>query len=721
MSKTKIDRRSFLKVLGLGGAGAALAGCDMPSYVTLEEGEEKVYSYLAPEEYVIPGIGVWYASTCLQCPAACGVHGRVREGRALKLEGNPDTAVNAGKLCQMGQAAMQSHYNPDRLTTPLIDGQPATWDAALALIKEKSANAAAGATAWMTGAISGHQRVLLDAHREVTGTQSEPGRHYAVEVVNARPWEDACATVLGDAHPNLHLDKARAALTLGADMLGTWISPVNFMGQYGDFRTAPRGVLMAVEPSMSLTGANADHWVAAKPGTEAAVALAVGHVLMTTHGLGLTDMPNATAAFSAMIPARAAAIAGVREADITKIADTLAANRPSLVVANADFAAARVAAVLNVMLGNVGVTITPGALPAASALAPVTGSSADLFEFAHDAKAGRIDTLFVTGANPVFAAPMALDLPAAMGMVGFKVAIASFQDETTRLCDVVLPLASALEDWGTHVPAFGADAGAIHVQQPLMEPLYADARGLGDILLALGKDAGVEGLDEFEDYYGYLRTAVSALIGSDLEGDWNQVLQKGVVNAAAATATFAAPRDLTLAFSAPGDVSGLHLVAPARQGLYDGRHANLPWLQEAPDQISKAVWDSWAELNPKTAANLGVKDGDYITIQTAGGALTTRVFTYKGVHPDAIAVPIGRGHTHYGPYADNGVNPLHVLDAHPGDRQSTTLLGAGTIANITATGDNRHLVRLMDTDRQHGRKLVATIPAQQFRRNHGGA
>ncbi|HEY9163551.1 MAG TPA: twin-arginine translocation signal domain-containing protein, partial [Magnetovibrio sp.] len=261
MSQTRIDRRSFLKVLGLGGASAALAGCDMPSTVTLEEGKEQVYSYLAPEEYIIPGVGVWYASTCLQCPSACGTHGRVREGRVLKLEGNPHSAVNAGKLCQMGQAALQAHFNPDRLTQPLINGQPASWDDALSLISEK----ATGRVAWLTGTMSGHQRVLLDAHRNATGNS----RHYAVETINARPWFDACQAVLNDAAPALHVDQAQSVLSIGADLLGTWISPVNFMGQYGRFRSAPRGVLMAVEPAMSLTGANADHWVAAKPGTEA--------------------------------------------------------------------------------------------------------------------------------------------------------------------------------------------------------------------------------------------------------------------------------------------------------------------------------------------------------------------------------------------------------------------------------------------------------------------
>src|SRR3972149_9911314 len=100
MSGNEINRRDFLKIMGLSGVWTALAGCDVPTSQTLEEGKEEVVSYLSPEEYVIPGVGVWYASTCQQCPAGCGLHGRVREGRTLKLEGNPDSAINTGQMCQ---------------------------------------------------------------------------------------------------------------------------------------------------------------------------------------------------------------------------------------------------------------------------------------------------------------------------------------------------------------------------------------------------------------------------------------------------------------------------------------------------------------------------------------------------------------------------------------------------------------------------------------------
>ena len=254
-----------------------------------------------------------------------------------------------------------------------------------------------------------------------------------------------------------------------------------------------------------------------------------------------------------------------------------------------------------------------------------------------------------------------------------------------------------------------------------MEPLHADTRGFGDILLALGQGAGVDGLDAFEDYYGYLRTAVSAQIGSEQETDWNAVLQAGKFSATTLSNRFRTARDVALGYSENANGGGLQLVTAARQGLYDGRHANSSWLQEAPDQISKAVWDSWAEMHPKTATSLGVKDGDYVTITSSAGTITTRVFTYKGVHPSTVCVPMGRGHTNYGRWADNGVNPLTIVDVRTGDWQSTEVVAATSAVKVVATGENRHLVRLMDVDKQHGRKLVATIPAQQFDRNQGGA
>jgi anaerobic selenocysteine-containing dehydrogenase len=163
-----------------------------------------------------------------------------------------------------------------------------------------------------------------------------------------------------------------------------------------------------------------------------------------------------------------------------------------------------------------------------------------------------------------------------------------------------------------------------------------------------------------------------------------------------------------------------HLIPSPRLGMWDGRHANIPWLQEAPDQISKVVWDSWAEVHPKTAEKLGVKEGDYLRISSAHGTIETRVFIYKGIHVDAVAVPLGQGHTKYGRFAEGrGVNPMKILT--PAREGKTGELAMySTRVKVAKTGRNETLEKLGGSDTQHGRKLVSTVTADVFKRTEGG-
>ncbi|MGE3526690.1 MAG: twin-arginine translocation signal domain-containing protein, partial [Gemmatimonadales bacterium] len=101
-----VSRRKFLKVVGVAGGGAAvLSGCSTRKV-------EKLVPYLVQSEDQVPGVPTWYASTCTECAAGCGLHVKTREGRAIKLEGNPDHPVNRGRLCSLGQSALQGLYNP---------------------------------------------------------------------------------------------------------------------------------------------------------------------------------------------------------------------------------------------------------------------------------------------------------------------------------------------------------------------------------------------------------------------------------------------------------------------------------------------------------------------------------------------------------------------------------------------------------------------------------
>ena len=725
-----------MKALGLGGT-AALAGCDLPTTVTLEEGKEDVVSYLLPEEYAIPGIAVWYASTCTQCAAGCGIHGRVREGRVLKIEGNPDAPINAGKSCQMGQAGLQGHYNPDRITTPMVrEGGnlvPTTWDKALALLTEKvgaKTTLNADRVAWFTGTLSGHQRALVGNHLEATGSK----QHFAHEIVNASVWQAVSRDMLDDPMPRIRLDKAKLILSFGADFLGTWISPVHFAGQYSKFRTAAdRGALIQVESKMSLTGGSADLWVAIRPGTEGALALGLANYLVA-NGVNAAALPaEVRDKIAAHDLQKVAGITGIAVAQIERIGKALKSRNPSVVLAGPSvegqvqgYEAVAAIMLLNVLLGNIGTTIEPSGKFPFPQLEAKTGGTRDLLAFAQAVQQKQFDVVFVYGANPVFSAPAALKLDEQLNNVPFKVVLAQFPDETAMHADLVLPVSSYLEDWGTHVAAYQAEQSQIAVQQPLMQKLYGDTRGFGDVMVALLALRNAAQWSAFPDSYAYMKNVFANMKTSvgqaALSGDefWNNSLQTGMVKVdAPARKHTVKPLVPNVASGAADAAYPYYLVPSPRMGLYDGRHANLPWLQESPDQIAKVVWDSWAEMHPSTADKLGIAHGDVIKVESEHGALEVKAYLIKAIHPDAISIPLGQGHTEYGRYAKGrGVNPLKILKPVT-DTKTGELAMYATRIKVSKTGKQNVIIRLGGSDTQHGRRLVRTVSVDVLKRTKG--
>ena len=280
MIENGFNRRDFLKVMGWGGAAVALSGCGNTS---VQDGVEIITSYVEPAEYAVPGIGVYFNSTCAQCDAGCSITGRVREGRVLKLEGNADSAINHGKICGLGQAGVQAHYNPDRVREPLLrngsQGETIAWDKALGLINEKLTGVKGDEIAFLTGSVSGHTKVLLNNYLDALGSKN----HYAYDAVAPSVVRAANKKSYGVEMPRLRLDKAKVIVSFGADFLGAWVSPVHFSQQYAQFRKAgkdgARGVLVQIESKMTLTGANADRWLAIRPGTEGVLALGLINAL----------------------------------------------------------------------------------------------------------------------------------------------------------------------------------------------------------------------------------------------------------------------------------------------------------------------------------------------------------------------------------------------------------------------------------------------------------
>lgn len=259
-------------------------------------------------------------------------------------------------------------------------------------------------------------------------------------------------------------------------------------------------------------------------------------------------------------------------------------------------------------------------------------------------------------------------------------------------------------------------------QQPLMEPLNKDTRGFGDIMLSMLKLRSND-YSKFEDYYSFLQTSLlnmpSNIVASsgNKEETWNAILQSGLVKTKGVTSPLK-PKLVDIRYKPSKDNSEypMHLVPTAKIGMWDGRHANIPWIQEAPDQISKVVWGSWAEMHPKKAAELGVKNGDYVRVTSASGSVETQVYVHKGIHPDAIAVPVGQGHEDYGRYAKGrGVNPLKILNPLM-EKRTGELATYATRVKVTNVHRSEELVKMGASEVQVGRKFVRTVSSSVLRR-----
>jgi len=732
-----ISRRNLLKLLGWSSATVALAGCGQVP----ETGVETVESYVQPEEFVVPGVGVYYASTCTQCEAGCGIKGRVREGRVLKLEGSPESAIGKGKMCGLGQAAVQHHYNPDRLREPLLrqNGslQPTSWENAISLLGEKTRDAG-DKFAFLTGPLSGHGKVLLQNYVESLGSKN----HFVYDPLASKVNRAVSEKIYGVANPRFHIDKAQLILSFGADFLGTWQSPVHFSGQYGEFRKAnegkPRGVLIVAEPKMTLTGANADRWIPIRPGSEGVFALGLAAALIDEPAYAKTVPASVAEALRGYGKERVFKETGVSEEVFGRTLALLRERKPSLVLSGPSaeghvHGAQNAAAImlLNIVLGNVGKTVTaPGDNPFPQ-MAPADAGTAALAAFNDGLAQGRFQTVFVYGANPVYSAPGFTKLRDNFRKAAFKVVFTHYRDETAEEADLVLPLDSAMEEWGTHIAGYQPESLQIQMQQPLMEKLYEGTRSLGDIVLTLLKQARPQEYGQWPDYYAYLKSAMiknkSAFkdAAADDEEFWYQTLSHGVLNVASAKERRIAPNaealDLHLP-SAPAEDQAypFRLVPSVHSGLRDGRHANLPWLQETPEPLTTVVWDSWVEIHPQTAQRMGIGEGDILEVTSENGSVRAQAYLFPGLQPDTVAIPMGQGHEAMGRYAKGvGVNPLKILN--PVFEKSTGELAMyATRVHVAKTADSVTVVkdegwRPGAVNTQSNRKIVVTLAADKVK------
>lgn len=695
----KLTRRNFLKLTGLGiAATAVLTGCGPASRYVLRR------PYTDMPEYSQIGKSTYYATTCRECPAGCGIIMRTFEGRAIKAEGNPAHPVNRGKLCSRGLTAVQGLYNPDRYKAPLRRikrGEAATealsWDQAIEVVRS-ALNGNPQRVAFYLGLNHDH---LFDFVTELTQTKGMPApvRFGALGMFEARATlVEATRQVLGKAtFPFFDLAGADLVLSFGANFLETWLSPVAYSRAFGDFRRRgqplkKRGYLVVLEPRLSLTAGSADEWYSIVPGTEGAVAMALGKLLLES---GALRMPVAVEAGYRSVNVEAVAqAAGISLEKLQHLAQLIAqAERPLFLLGGGALGhtyglenALQILA-LNVAMGRVG---QPGGvfLIAGEEKADSFASVQSLIQ---RMQAGEVDTLFVHGANPLFELPQSLGFEQALSKVKQVISFATFPDETSLFADYIFPDHSPLEGFGYTRILTGTAQFAVSSAQPVVVPLY-DTRATLDVLIAA---SGLPYTDEVDFIQRSLQPVFARSGAPELATFWARFLQQGgyweeTRQTSMAMDASTVPSKVLLPEAVEEKTFHL-MVYPTQMG--DGSGANRPWLQETPDPMTTVMWNTWVEINPKTAEELGIHNDDIVRLVSPAGQIEAVAYLYPAIRPDTVAIPFGQGHTALGRFAEGrGVNPVVLLQTQT--NAAGDLAVGDTRVRIEPTGKRRPLARL---------------------------
>ncbi|MBW2715737.1 MAG: 4Fe-4S dicluster domain-containing protein [Deltaproteobacteria bacterium] len=724
---TEIDRRNFLKLVGVSAGAAAASGCNDPV--------QKLIPYVVQPEEITPGLAVTYASTCQECPAGCGLHVRTREGRPVKLEGNPDHPVNRGALCARGQASIGRTYLPDRYPGPMRRQSngglaPISWEEAHALVAEKVA-AAGGRTHVLGGSVGPTLSGLVDKWIEAVGA----GGRTVYELFDYTALKEASRSVFGIAsRPRFDLSRADLIVDFGSDFLESWTSPVEHGRQFAEARTVDQeggGTrLVYVGSRLTLTAGNSDEWLPAKPGTEGVLALGIARAALDAARAGgeeVTDADRLRAILSGFGANSVSTITEVPAATIKKLgAALLAADQPVAlppgVALTSRSATATTAAVLllNLVVGAIGKTVL--VVPDGSSTDQVT-SYRDMVRLVKQMKTGAISVLLVHDANPVYSMPGGSGFAEALEKVGFVISTAPGPDETSERADLIVPDHTPMESWGDHAPRPGVRS----IVQPTIRPLY-DTRAFGDTLIESAKAMGEATAARLP----------SGSFRSVLEEAWSDTDFRAALAAGGVYGEEAAAGDVTLA---PG-ISSLSFKEPRLQGdgsfvllpvpsplLSDGRGANLPWLQETPDPVMKVTWQSWAEISHSSAEAMGAEYGDVLAVQTSVGTVELPVVPRGGIRDDVIAISIGQGHN-VGFYASRiedgnpggtrGVNVISVLPSVTDETGGRAWLA--TRASVSKTGAHRRVAKTQEFDNKRERQLgeaVSLLALVESAESHG--
>ncbi len=564
-------RRDFLKYLGFSTVAAmAVASCEMPV--------RRSIPYLNKPQDLLPGEANYYATTYVSGGDVVPVIAKVRDGRPIKLEGNSMSSITKGGTSARVQASVLDLYDTARLRYPLADGKEvSTFDAFDKMVAGAIASTAGTPLVLLTGTINSPsaKQIITEFLAKFPGS-----RHVQYDAISYSGLLLANETSYGiRSIPSYKFDEAKVVVSLGADFLGTWLSPIEFQRDYSRTRkiqekNATMSKHYQFESMMSLTGASADERFTHKPSETGSVAVALLNAI--------NGQPTGSLSNEKLIKG------------IQKVAKDLVANRgKGLVICGVNNPHIQVIVnAINEAIGAEGTTINRS-----KPFLTKQGIDSEMGVLVSDMNAGKVGTLLVYDANPVYDYYNAETFKTGLKKVKVSVSFNERVCETTELCKYVIPSHHYLESWGDAE----LKPGYFSLMQPTIAPLFK-TRQFQDSLLKWSGNTST--------YDAYFKQYWMGKLGS--AEAYDKALQDGVIE----PATTGATSSTSGSFNSAGTTAAITAVSGIKKGgdleliLYqnvamgDGKQSNNPWLLELPDPITKSTWDNFVMVSPALGKKL---------------------------------------------------------------------------------------------------------------------
>jgi molybdopterin-containing oxidoreductase family iron-sulfur binding subunit len=692
-------RRDFLKYLGFSTAAAAIAaGCKMPV--------KKAIPFANKPADVVPGVAKYYATTYVQGGDVIPVVAKVRDGRPIKIEGNDLCSFTGGKTSARAQASVLDLYDTNRTTHPKrkvgdkFEEIP-TFEQLDKLVSE--------ALTGVTNPVLLTCTITSPTTKEIIAKY--PGlRHVQYDADSFSGMLLANEATFGKrAIPSYNFANAKVVVSLGADFLATWLSPVEFARQYAQTRKInEKNPVMSkhyqFESYLSTTGASADERFTHRPSESGAVALALYAAL----GGGVS----------------APALNDKLKIGVDKVAADLKANMGAAVVVSGsnDVNVQTIVNAINNSIQAYGTTIDWS-----TTLNYRQGIDSDMAQLVSDMEAGNVGALMIYATSPVYSYFDSDRFKAAMGKVKVKISFNSRLDETTEQCNFIVPASHFLESWGDAEPK----SGYTSFIQPTIHPLFK-TRAFQTSLLKWSGTPIATGTD----YETYFKNYWTAKLGSQLAFD--SALQNGVIEPAVVPASAGLFNNATVAVAANAISNAkkggkVELTLYQKVSIGTGSQAGNPWLQELPDPITKATWDNYVMMSlpmAKEVLNIDLAGGSekhinnyeynpekpMVKVSAGNKEVELPVLIIPGMDPNTIAIAVGYGRSKNLGKAAGGVGQnAYIFTSSNGATREYFA------ANVTVTKTDKPLYRIaqaqVHNSYENRTEVVKETSLATFRKN----